>query len=334
MKTKAFILSLTVLFLSVSLHGSPSDTLRILAIGNSFTEDACLQDLYGFFEEAGKPVVIGCLTRGGSSLEQHLTWATTDEPAFRYVRISDAGKAQTGHYTLSAALAQEDWDVVTFQQQSAKAAQRETIEPYLGKLVKYVRKRTPKGVRLMYYQTWAYDERSTSHWMMFGHLNKDMYPALMDVSREFSEKYGMGLIPAGTAVQNSRTSFNMTNVVRSGDHMNFTFGRYLVAATWFEAITGEDVQPYDYAPYTLPNHVRREMARKCAHAACVKPYEVTSMVSGTGAYGSAEAGRPNYDPSLIPPYTLPDPLVALDGHRNGRAVGDPPPSGTAGPLPQ
>ena len=315
MKTRAFILSLIVLFLSVSLHGAPSDTLKILAIGNSFTEDACLQDLYGFFEQAGKPVVIGCLTRGGSSLEQHWTWATADKPNFRYVRISERGKEPTPSFTLSAALAQEDWDVVTFQQQSAKAAQRETIEPYLGKLVKYVRKRTPKGVRLMYYQTWAYDERSTSHWMMFGHLNKDMYPALMDVSREFSEKYGMGLIPAGTAVQNSRTSFNMTNVVRAGDHMNYTFGRYLVAATWFEAITGEDVQPYDYAPYTLPNHVRREMARKCAHAACIKPYEVTSMVSGTGAYGSEEAGRPNYDPSLIPPYTLPDPLVAKDGTR-------------------
>lgn len=97
------------------MRGAQTDTLRLLAIGNSFTEDACWQDLYGFFEVAGKPVVIGALTRGGSSLEQHLAW--------------------------------------------------------------------------------AYDERSTSHWMVFGHLNKEMYPALMDVSREFSEKYKMGLIP-------------------------------------------------------------------------------------------------------------------------------------------
>lgn len=315
MRIRRFVITLAVLCLCVSLRGAQTDTLRILAIGNSFTEDACWQDLYGFFETAGKPVIIGCLTRGGSSLEQHLEWAISDQPMFTYVHIDARGQEKTKGFTLSEALSRQAWDVVTFQQQSAKAAQRETFEPYLGKLIKYVRKRTPRGVRLMFYQTWAYDERSTSHWMMFGHLNSEMFPALVSVSREFSEKYKMGLIPAGTAVQNSRTSFNMTNVVRAGDHMNYTFGRYLVAATWFEAITGEDVQPYDYAPYTLPNHVRREMARKCAHAACQKPFEVTSMVSGTGAYGSEEAGLPNYDTALIPPYTLPDPLVAEDGTR-------------------
>ena len=293
--------------------GSSADTLKVLAIGNSFTEDACIQDLYGFFEAAGRPVVIGVAMRGGSSIENHVDWALGDKPLFTYVRIDASGRSSEKGVTLARALSDDKWQVVTFQQQSGKAAQRETFEPYLGKLVKYVRKRTPKGVRLMFYQTWAYDERSTSHWAMFGHLNAEMYPRLMAVSREFSAKYGMDVIPAGTAVENSRTSFNMRNVVRRGDHMNFTFGRYMVAATWFEALTGEDVRPYDYAPYTLPNHVRREMARKCAHFACLKPYEVTDMTSGGGAYHAEEAGLPNYDPALIPPYILPDPLVMNDG---------------------
>ena len=301
------------LFLALVQAGAQSDTLRILAIGNSFTQDACEQDLYSFFEAAGRPVIIAYHWKGGATLQQHYEWAVAGEEQSLYRKIADGRKQPSRHIPLSEALADEPWDVVAFQQQSEAAARRETIDPWLGKLVKYVRKRTPRGVRLMYFQTWAYDERSTGHWMTFGHLNKDMYPLLMSVSREFSEKYKLEVIPVGTAVQNSRTSFNMLGVIRRGDHLNITFGRYLAAATWYEAITGQDCRELDPAPATLPNHIRREMARKCAHYACLQPYEVTSMVSGGGAYHSEEAGLPNYDPALIPPYTLPDPLVMNDG---------------------
>lgn len=313
---RLLIISLLLACTTAAAVAAPTrtDTLRVLAIGNSFTVDACSQDLYGFFEAAGQPVIIGYVTKGGSCFEQHMRWAKSDSAAFVYNKIVEGHNKAGKGATLSQALKDEPWDIVTFQQQSAKSAIRESIDPYLGQLVKYVRKRVPKGVRMMYYQTWAYEHESTIK--QFEQFNKDekaMYDAIMEVSREFSAKYKMDIIPAGTAVQNLRSSFNMNNDIRKGDHMNVTIGRYTVAATWYEAITGDNVQGNTYAPYTLPNHVRREMAQKCAHAANLLPFEVTSMRTEGGSYNSVEAGPFNHDEALVPQYTLPDPLVMNDG---------------------
>ena len=309
-----FIIATAALLSSVAAYAQ-QDTVKILAIGNGHSAEICSADLYGYFEAAGQPVVIGYATKQKADLQELATIAKSGRSDLSYSKVVGGVTHTVPAASLSQALADEKWDVVSLQQQSFKAADRQTIDPWLGQLVKFVRKRTPKGVRVMFLQTWPYARQSTKHWMLFGHNNMEMYPLLASVSKEFTQKYGLEVIPVGTAVQSLRSSFNREADMTHGDHLNCTIGMYTAAATFFEAVTGRDAREVTdaYAPYTMPNHVRREMAAKCAHFAFLQPFEMTSMVSGTGAYGSAEGILPNYDQDKVPEYTLPDPLVMNDG---------------------
>ena len=313
-KRLSIIFTLSILCCTLAV-AQPRDTIRILAIGNGWSAEVCERDLYGYFEAGGQPVVIGWAYKLKSDFAGQAALAKAGEAAFSYGKIVRGEKTLREGWTLAQALKDEKWDVVTLQTQSAKAARRETIDPGLGQLLKYVRKHTKRGVRLMYFQTWPYARQSTKHWMAFGHNNVDMYPLLASVSQEFCEKYKLEVVPIGTTIRNLRSSFNMEGDVSHDDHLNRTIGSYAAAAAFYEAVTGRDARELTdiYAPYTLENHVRREMAAKCAHYACLKPFELTDMTSGTGSYGSVEAGLPNYDETKVPEYTLPDPLVMNDG---------------------
>lgn len=54
------------------------ETVKILAIGNSFSADAVEQELYGLFEAVGQKVVIGNMYIGGCPLETHAANAASD----------------------------------------------------------------------------------------------------------------------------------------------------------------------------------------------------------------------------------------------------------------
>ena len=84
---------------------SQTPTVRILAVGNSFSEDAIDQYFHELCEAAGKRVIIGNLYIGGCSLERHLLNARTDSAAYRFRRIGHDGVTITANpVTLSSAL--------------------------------------------------------------------------------------------------------------------------------------------------------------------------------------------------------------------------------------
>ena len=137
-------------------------TVRILAIGNSFSQDAVEQYLHELAEAEGISTIIGNMFIGGCSLERHVKNARDNAPAYAYRKIgTDGKKREKGKMSLEMVLADEDWDYVSLQQASTFSGMYETYEASLPELIEYVKARLPKKTKLMLHQTWAYADRKS-----------------------------------------------------------------------------------------------------------------------------------------------------------------------------
>lgn len=265
---------LFTILLSLHLFGGPKqiDTVKVLAIGNSFSEDAVEHHLYRIASAKGKTIVIGNMYIGGCSLERHRDNSISGSTDYEYRKISSDGVfSRTPGFTLEQALADEDWDVVTLQQCSPNSGQFETYEPFIRDLIKYVKARTGKKVRLMFHQTWAYAEDS-SHpdFVNYDRNQNVMYEAIMDASRKASRKYKLEIIPSGTAIQNARVFLGNDKQTRDGFHLN-NFGQYTASCVWYEVLFDSSVFGSRYAPEGLDTDQIRA-AQWSADAALRKPY--------------------------------------------------------------
>ncbi len=254
-------------------------TVRILAIGNSFSQDAVEQYLHELAEAEGISTIIGNMFIGGCSLERHVKTARDNAPAYAYRKIgTDGKKREKGKMSLEAVLADEDWDYVSLQQASPFSGMYETYEASLPELIAYVKARLPKKTKLMLHQTWAY--ASTSRHSGFKNYNCNqltMYQAIADAVKKAAKVNKIKIvIPSGTAIQNARTSFIGDHLNRDGYHLDVKVGRYTAACTWFERIFKHNVVGNPYAPEGL-DEARKTVAQQAAHAAVKHPYKVTDL---------------------------------------------------------
>lgn len=99
---------------------SKDKTLHILAVGNSFSVDG-LQYLYQMADSAGYDVVIGNLYKSSCDLKTHWNNLEAGEKAYTYYKISEENGGAWGKksdYSITDALEDEQWDVITLQQAS------------------------------------------------------------------------------------------------------------------------------------------------------------------------------------------------------------------------
>lgn len=252
--------------------------IKILAIGNSFSQDAIETYLHELAAAAGIPVIIGNLYIGGASLELHWKNASNDLAAYDYRKIGlDNVKSNRSNTSIADALADENWDYISFQQASPFSGQYSTYEASLPLLFNYVKERASNpNVNYILHQTWAYAQNSTHEG--FANYNRDqltMYNAIQDATRRAKKLVDIDLlIPAGTAIQNGRNTAIGDNFTRDGYHLDLTIGRYTAACTWFEALFGKSVIGNPYKPPGLSAY-EADIAQKAAHFAIIKPHEIT-----------------------------------------------------------
>ena len=276
---KIVVICMCILLLLAGGVYAQQKTVRILAIGNSFSQDAVEQYLHELAEAEGISTIIGNMFIGGCSLERHVKNARDNAPAYAYRKIgTDGKKREKGKMSLETVLADEDWDYVSLQQASPFSGMYETYEASLPELIEYVKARLPKKTKLMLHQTWAY--ASTSRHSGFKNYNCNqltMYQAIADAVKKAAKANKIKIvIPSGTAIQNARTPLIGDHLNRDGYHLDVKIGRYTAACTWFERIFKHNVVGNPYTPEGL-DEARKAVAQKAAHAAVKHPYKVTDL---------------------------------------------------------
>ena len=287
--SRRLFLSLSVVLLlgSISVAKDKAESkqlqdkvIKILAIGNSFSEDAIEHYLYGLAKAGGIKVIIGNLYIGGAPLDLHWKNASTDKSAYEYRKVDVDGKKERFPKTsISKALADEDWDYISFQQASPLSGDYDSYAKDLPLLYDYVTKHIlfPE-TKYILHQTWAYQNGSSHEgFVRYNRSQDSMYRAIATTSQEVFNWGNFDLlIPSGTAVQNARSSFVGDNFTRDGYHLNLNYGRFVAACTWYEALFHENVLNNTFLPLKV-TYVEGEIARAAAHKAVEFPYAVTVL---------------------------------------------------------
>ena len=237
---------------------------KILAIGNSFSCDAT-EYLHDIAKAGGINMFVNNMSIGGCSLERHINELNSNSQAYSLIT--------NGKGIRSAVLSEEikayDWDVVTVQQVSHCSGQWETYEPYITELVDFIRKHKPNA-KIYFHKTWAYEYDSKhAGFAKYDNDQKKMHDCITECSKKAAELIKAdGIIPSGDVINELRKlpEFDTPNggqtLCRDGFHMHYVYGRYAVAATWYEKLLGGDITTNSWLPFEKMGVVTPDMLNK------------------------------------------------------------------------
>lgn len=254
----------------------PVKTIRLLTVGNSFSQNATRQ-LGNLATNAGHVLIHQPIVVGGASMELHWSRAA----AFEKDATSTNG-LYSNKQSLRQMLVAQPWDFVTIQQASIKSHDVEAYRPFAKQLHDYIKQHAPKAEVLLH-QTWAYrvdDPRFkvTSPKVGEPATQAQMYEQLTRAYATIAAELGIRRLPVGDAFYladtdekwgyRSDTKFDFTSNDESllpnqkhslhvgwrwakgksgktalgmdGHHANAA-GEYLGACVWFEVLYGESV---------------------------------------------------------------------------------------------
>jgi hypothetical protein len=230
--------------------GGSVKLVKILAIGNSFSQDA-MAYLHKIAACGGIETKAVNLYIGGCSLQTHWENIEKNLSAYSY----ELNGASSGRMvSIDEALKEESWDFITLQQASHDSGIPETYYPYIRELSVHVGKCVP-GARQLIHQTWAYDIGSEHPAFSRYHNDQnEMYAALTMAYASAAADLHLELIPCGRVIQELRRDplFDVENggqtLCRDGFHMHIVYGRYAAAAVWYEKLLQKSILDNTFAP--------------------------------------------------------------------------------------
>lgn len=236
--------------------------MKILAIGNSFSDDATAF-LRQIGECGGADIEAINLFIGGCSLKTHVEKALTGRSDYIYERN---GVLTERMISLAESLAEENWDIVTIQQASCDSGIIDTYFPYAEQLLLYVREKLPEA-KVFLHETWAYEIDSTHPaFPVYENSQTKMADMIRETNITAASRLGTKIIPAGEVIRALRGTAQFdysrggTSLCRDGFHLNLIYGRYAAAAAWYEKLLGLNILENSFVPdgadASLIRHIR------------------------------------------------------------------------------
>ncbi|MFA5692258.1 MAG: DUF4886 domain-containing protein [Acholeplasmataceae bacterium] len=249
------------------------ETIKVLSIGNSFSVDA-FAFLYDIGRANGIEIIFGIAHIGGGTLEEHANSLDNEDKIYTYY-LTNHPIISKDKLNLREILEDQDWDFITFQQGSHYSGMWETYIPYLEDLKNYVVNIKPE-VELLIHQTWAYEYNSNhSGFPNYNNSQEQMHNQIVSSYQNASDLINASkIIPSGDAFKIARKNnvFNPEEgglpLTRDGYHASYLHGRYLIAATWFEALTNLSILENDLTVRGISND-ELLVLKNAAHEAVV-----------------------------------------------------------------
>lgn len=210
--------------------------MNILAIGNSFSQDAT-RYIHQIARADGVELNVANLYISGCPLVKHFQNLMADAKEYE---LDYNGYRTLFKVTLKEALLNREWDYITVQQASGYSINYDAYQPYLNELVAYVKKYAPKA-KIVVHETWAYEQDSeklknlgyTDHKDMYNDLKTAYEKAAKDINAD-------AVIKSGTLLQ-KLIDKGMGKVHRDTFHATLGAGRYAIGLLWYKTLTGNDV---------------------------------------------------------------------------------------------
>lgn len=281
------ILAITLVF---TASAAERESLKLLTIGNSFSNDA-LDFLPGLAKTGGKSLIVGRASIGGCSLERHarhLKQAESGDPQGKAYKTNHPKTGVSGDYTLPELLAAQPWDIVTIQQWSQLSFKPETFQPFADELIAAIHKYAPTA-EIVVHETWAYREDHEWFKKDDGFTPAKMYAGISATYKAFADSKGLRVLPVGDAfnlarqtprwtyvtdanfdfknppagqLPDQRTSLNAGwrwSTPKAGAEPKFTLdaihcnaaGKYLGASVWYLQLFGANDVPASFVPKGL-----------------------------------------------------------------------------------
>ena len=222
--------------------------MKILCIGNSFSDDAC-RYIHGIARSDGETIQVTNLYIGGCPLEKHFRNMLTEKAVYE---LQNNGSGTGFFVSLKDALLNRSWDVVTLQQASYHSAKPHTFDPYAAALANYIRTLCPKA-KILVHQTWAYEDGSAKLLDVAGYqTSAEMFA---DVERAYEKMAqtidAAGIIPSGKLFQ-ALLGAGIEKVQRDTFHASLGLGRYALGLLWYRMLTGRSVAENTYNDFDEP----------------------------------------------------------------------------------
>lgn len=256
-----FFISITGLFSPALLKaGVPfpgekaSATIKILTIGNSFSDNAItyLPEIVG--SVPGYSVDIARASLGGCSLERHasLMAASEEDPDH---------KPYQNQYSLQDLLQMEDYDFVTIQQVSSLSFKPETFHPHAGELIRLIEEYQPDA-EIVIHQTWAYPNAGRlKDWNI---SYDEMYEGLVNSYDLLSKQYDLSIMPVGSAFYLTHQKNDRIDLWSDDRHHANVNGCYLAGCVWFGKLFHLSPNKIRFVPDGMDEKTARTLRKMAA----------------------------------------------------------------------